>query len=171
MKQDLHWFAVYTNFKAEKKVAERLKEAGFEVYLPLMTTMRQWSDRKKKVKVPLINSYVFVRSTFEGLRPSVRIQGVVGVLKHLGKPAIIRDYEIENMKILLREGDGLEGIHSNLSEQIKPGEPVEITAGPLAGLKAEFVEFQGKSTVIARVQALNSYMRVHVSPEFIREKV
>ena len=54
------WYVVYTKSKQEKKVAEGLKKLGIEAYCPLVTVMKQWSDRKKKVEVPLINSYVFV---------------------------------------------------------------------------------------------------------------
>ena len=51
-----HWFAVYTSPRTEQKVAERLEKEGYEVYLPLVTTLRQWSDRKKKVKIPLMRA-------------------------------------------------------------------------------------------------------------------
>ena len=60
---ELKWFAVYTQSRAEKKVFERLTKADFEAFLPLTTVVKQWSDRKKKVKVPLINSYVFVNTS------------------------------------------------------------------------------------------------------------
>jgi len=55
------WFAAYTRSRNEKKVAGELEEQHIEYYLPLIKTIRQWSDRKKKVEVPLINSYIFVR--------------------------------------------------------------------------------------------------------------
>lgn len=55
------WFALYTMPRTEKKVHARLASKGVDVYLPLVTTVRQWSDRKKKVQVPLIPSIVFVR--------------------------------------------------------------------------------------------------------------
>ena len=55
------WHVIYTAPRAEKKVNERLESQGVETYLPLQKTLRQWSDRKKKVSIPLFNSYVFVR--------------------------------------------------------------------------------------------------------------
>ena len=54
------WFAIYTKPKNEKKVVEGLEKIGVEVYCPMITQVKQWSDRKKKVEMPLINSYVFV---------------------------------------------------------------------------------------------------------------
>lgn len=57
----MNWYVVYTKPKWEKKVAEQLRNKGIECYCPLITQVRQWSDRKKKVEVPLFNSYVFVQ--------------------------------------------------------------------------------------------------------------
>ena len=53
-----NWYAIYTMPRAEKKVYERLVDIGVTSYLPLVTTIRIWSDRKKKVTSPLISSYV-----------------------------------------------------------------------------------------------------------------
>ena len=87
-----------TKPKWEKKVAERLLEIGIESYCPVITQIKQWSDRKKKVEVPLFNSYVFVK-LLESERNSVfQISGVVRYLFWLGKPAIVRDEEINIIK-------------------------------------------------------------------------
>ena len=60
MESVFSWYAVYTAARAEKKVKERLDQIGIENYLPLRTEYRVWSDRKKKVSVPLISGYIFV---------------------------------------------------------------------------------------------------------------
>ena len=57
---DKQWFAIYTRSRNEKKVVAGLLEQGHEAWVPLMKTMRQWSDRKKVVEVPLFNSYIFI---------------------------------------------------------------------------------------------------------------
>jgi len=54
------WYALYTKPKNEKKVTEQLQKSGIEVYCPMVTQIKQWSDRKKKTETPLIPSYVFV---------------------------------------------------------------------------------------------------------------
>lgn len=94
----MNWYVIYTKPKWEKKVAERLLEIGIESYCPVITQIKQWSDRKKKVEVPLFNSYVFVK-LLESERNSVfQISGVVRYLFWLGKPAIVRDEEISVIK-------------------------------------------------------------------------
>lgn len=97
-----NWYVVYTKPKWEKKVAEKLIEAGIECYCPLITQMKQWSDRKKAIEVPLFNSYVFVQLE-DGNRNSVfQVSGVVRYLFWLGKPAIVKDGEIEIIKTSLK---------------------------------------------------------------------
>ena len=70
------WVALYTNPRAEKKVDQNLREAGFESYLPLRRELHTWSDRKKWVETPLLKSYAFVRIT--NLQLSL-VRSIVGV--------------------------------------------------------------------------------------------
>ena len=89
----MNWYVVYTKPRWEKKVVEQLNQKGIECYCPLITQVRQWSDRKKKVDVPLFNSYVFVHLE-ESDRNSVFLSsGVVRYLFWLGKLAVVRAIE------------------------------------------------------------------------------
>ncbi len=81
----MNWYVVYTKPKWEKKVAEQLKNAGVECYCPLIVKIHQWSDRKKKVEVPLFNSYVFVRLAEEDRNLVFQSTGAVRYLFWLGK--------------------------------------------------------------------------------------
>ena len=88
------WYVIYTQPRNEKKVAERLENIGITAYCPLVTQIRQWSDRKKKVQVPLINSYVFVNVSEKEREQVFQVSGIVRFLFWLGKPAVVRDEEI-----------------------------------------------------------------------------
>lgn len=94
----MNWYVVYTKPRWEKKVADQLSKIGIRCYCPLIIQIRQWSDRKKKVEVPLFNSYVFVQ--LEDLDRNLVFQtpGVIRYLFWLGKPAIVRDEEIKAIK-------------------------------------------------------------------------
>ena len=94
----MNWYVVYTKPKWEKKVAEKLVQVGIECYCPLITQIKQWSDRKKKIEVPLFNSYVFVQLPEADRNTVFAIPGVVRYLFWLGKPAIVRDEEINVIK-------------------------------------------------------------------------
>ena len=81
-----HWYAVYVRSRNEKKVYELIKEKDIETYLPLVKTLRQWSDRKKMVEVPLFNSYVFV---YVDLLEHFKVRQVPGIVNFVcfeGKP-------------------------------------------------------------------------------------
>ena len=56
-----NWHAIYVASRQEKKVLEALLNKKIEAYLPLIKTLRQWSDRKKLVEFPLMPGYVFVK--------------------------------------------------------------------------------------------------------------
>ena len=82
--EDPNWYAIFTKPRSEKKVHQRMLDQQIEAFLPLVKTVRQWSDRKKTVEVPLISSYVFVYLPENDLYKTLPVQGTVNVLKYLG---------------------------------------------------------------------------------------
>jgi len=154
-----NWYALYTKPRFEKKVCSLLFENNFNSYLPLVSTIKQWSDRKKKVELPLISSYVFVRTDESSLKKTLSLNGVIRILKHLGKPAIIKDYEIENLKILLEDPDNVNFINEI---HIQKGDPIIVEKGVFRGLIAECVKLNGRFRLIARFEALNNVVEVNI---------
>ena len=135
------WCVLYTKSKQEKKVAEGLKQLGIEAYCPLVTVMKQWSDRKKKVEVPLINSYVFVNIDERQRDEVFQVTGIVRYLFWLGKPAVVRGIEIEALQ------KSLEGIVTSFEVlPFKKNEVVAISSGPFEGLKG-IVKHINKNTI------------------------
>ena len=120
------WFVLYTKPKSEKRVATSLEQANFEVYCPTIKEVRKWSDRKKKVEVPLFKSYIFIRLKERDRAKVFGFPGVIRYLFWLGKPAIARDEEIEIIKDWLENDD-----YDNLEiGEISPGDRVKIKSGP-----------------------------------------
>jgi transcription antitermination factor NusG len=102
------WFVLYTRSNCEKKVSELLTRRGIENYCPLNKVYRQWSDRKKIIDMPLFSSYVFVRVFEKDLMGLKSItSNIVNLIYWLGKPAVVKDQEIDNIKYFLNE-------HSNI---------------------------------------------------------
>ena len=161
-----NWYAIYTMPRAEKKVYERLVDIGVTTYLPLVTTIRIWSDRKKKVTSPLISSFVFVKIEESKLISLYQIQGVTGVLKYLKKPAIIRDTEIENLKILLSDSDNFSILDNPVFEK---GETVRVLKGPFQGLIAQFYQNKGKHRVIVTIDSITTGFEVNVPSSFLEK--
>ena len=159
IKKSTNWFAVYTKSRSEQKVFERIEKAGYKSFLPLTTELRQWSDRKKKVKVPLISSYVFVKVQEKDLAAIYTIPGVVGVLKYLGHPAKITDVEINNLKIVANNKEATKTIAPCL---LTHGKPVQVIKGPFKGLIAVYLLNKGKHRIVVNIEALNSFTEINL---------
>jgi transcriptional antiterminator RfaH len=124
----MNWHVIYTKPKWEKKVAEQLEQAGIEVYCPMVNQIKQWSDRKKKVITPLIPSYVFVNIEEKNRNDVFDIPGVVRYLFWLGKPALVREVEIQTLQESLKESLTAVAISA-----YKPGDTISIPEGPFKG--------------------------------------
>ena len=145
----MSWFVLYIKSRNEIKVTEQLQQLGIEAYCPLVTQVRQWSDRKKKVTVPLIPSYVFVQLEEKERELVFQVSGVVRYLFWLGKPAIVRDAEIEILQQWLQSD-----LEDAQVSSVQPGDKMTITKGPFKG-KEGIVQEASKNRLQLIVLALN----------------
>jgi transcriptional antiterminator RfaH len=148
------WYVIYTNPKAEKKVSQQLATMGIEVYCPLVTTERQWSDRKKKVEVPLFTSYVFVNIAEKDKNRVFDARGVVKYLFWLGKPAIVREEEIAAIKKWLTDE-----VTDFEVDTIKKGDIFEIKEGPFAN-HSGLVQEVGKSAIKLIIESIGVVLTI-----------
>jgi transcription antitermination factor NusG len=102
------WFVVYTRPRWEKKVAATMLAKGIENYCPLNKVTRQWSDRKKIVEEPLFKGYVFVSPEQSDNRDIKKIDGIINYVYWLGKPAVVRESELNTIKKFLQEFNDVE---------------------------------------------------------------
>ena len=132
----MNWYVVYTKPKWEKKVVEQLEKFRIECYCPTIEKVQQWSDRKKKVQVPLFNSYVFVCLDDKDRTDVFQYSGVVRYLFWLGKPAIVRDEEIKVIKQWLEKPNA-----SSIDvSPYKIGDKVKLESGPFLNQEAVIKE-------------------------------
>ena len=121
------WFAVYTKPRWEKKVNGLLAAKGIDTYCPLNRVRKKWSDRVKMVEEPLFKSYVFVHVT-ESDHTRVRMtNGVLNYVYWNGKPAIIKEREIDTIKKFLNDYENVQAIAAPLA----PRQKVRIETGLL----------------------------------------
>lgn len=130
------WYTVYTKPRWEKKVYALLTQQGIEAYCPLNRVRKKWSDRMKWVEEPLFKSYVFVRMAEEEQAEVRMINGVVNFVYWLGKPAIIRDKEIEVIRKFLDEFDEVQAIPLDIQTDAR----VRIRRGALMDKEAKVVK-------------------------------
>lgn len=144
----MNWYALYTKPRNEKKVEEQLLKMGLEVFCPKISVVKQWSDRKKKVSQPLIPSYVFIKIKEQERDLVFSVSGVVRYLFFLGKPAIIKESEINAMKETLNHDFKEVGVMD-----LEKGQKFTIEEGTFKGQEATFIEQKG-SKIILRLESL-----------------
>ena len=132
------WYVLYIKARNEKKTALMLEKFGIEVYCPTIKEVRQWSDRKKTVEVPLFNSYIFVHLAPNERELVYEAPGVVRYLFWLNRPAIVKAKEIDTLKQWLSGA-----VLAAKVQTLKAGDRLSISLGP----------FKGKEGVIQRVNA------------------
>ncbi|MUH38104.1 UpxY family transcription antiterminator [Zobellia amurskyensis] len=136
------WYVLKVKQGYEKKVTEGLTKMNIQVYCPIVKEVRFWSDRKKTVETPLIKSYVFIKSTEANRSTAFSVHGVERYLFWLGKPAIVRNEEIEVLKDWV-SNDAVEDV---VYAQLQPGDRATIRRGLLKDQVA-IVRHVGKTRV------------------------
>ncbi|MDB9748719.1 UpxY family transcription antiterminator [Polaribacter sp.] len=141
-----NWYVLYTKPRNELKVMERFLSAGFEAYTPFKTEIRKWSDRNKKIRVPLLTSIVLVKVAKNATDSVFGIPGVVRFLFEGGKRAEIYDAEVLAMKAHLEEN------YISVEKKLLKGDTVVV---PSINEEATVLSVKGKS-IIAELNKLGA---------------
>ena len=159
------WHALYVSSRQEKNAVKILLEKSIEAYVPLVKTMKQWSDRKKMVELPLMNGYIFVRiEPSEGERVR-QTKGVVNFVRSDGKIAVVRQEEIDRLKQLIELGYQMEA--SGISREYKEGQKVKITSGALKGIEGFVVESKEGKSIDILLESIGQSIRVKLPKEIL----
>jgi transcription antitermination factor NusG len=151
------WNAIYTRHQHEKTVAENLARIGVEVFLPTYNVIRQWTDRKKCVSLPLFPCYVFLRASSGRRGQILATPGVHSFVIFGGRPADIPDLELAAIR---------KAVESSLQVEPHPflqcGDWVRVNSGPLVGIEGILVRKKGSHRLILSLQLLGKSMAVEV---------
>ncbi len=158
-----HWYAIYTRPRHEKKVFEQLVEKRIESYLPLITRVRQWKDRKKKVEMPLFNSYLFVRIDYKSRFAVLQTKGVVKIVNFNGVPAVVPDWQIESLRKMLEHPEKI-----RLENYIRPGEIVEVVEGPFKGMRGTVRKTKGETRLIVTIEGIMQSVSVEIDSDLVK---
>ena len=161
------WYAIYTKPRWEKKIDSVLIRKGIESWCPLQKVERQWSDRKKIIEEPLFKSYVFVRIDDTERSKVVMTDGALNFVYYLGKPAVIKDEEVENIKLYLAEKDARITIISD--EDFSSGDLVKVKYGVFMDQEGTVVR-GGRKKVYVQLQGLGQVMIVEFPVTFLTVK-
>ncbi len=159
-KEDKKWFAVYVKSRNEKKVFKLLDDINIESFLPLITRVKLWSDRRKKVEEPLFRSYIFVKISLKDYYTVLNIPGVVKFVCFEKNPVPVPENQIVAIKQYINEDDLHDDINYN---DFKEGEMVMIKFGQMKGLVGRFVKIKGKHRIIIEIEAVGQSLPISIS--------
>ncbi|MEP7165518.1 MAG: UpxY family transcription antiterminator [Ferruginibacter sp.] len=144
MNEEKNWYVVYTRPRWEKKVAGIMLAKGIEHYCPLNKVMKQWSDRKKIILEPLFKGYIFVKLQDTIKWEIKNIDGILNFVYWLGKPAVVKEEEIDTIRKFLQEFSGVEVIERQLDVNSR----VLIKQGVLMNYHGIIVEITGNKAKV-----------------------
>jgi transcription antitermination factor NusG len=156
------WHALYVRSRCEKKVLMQLEDMGIQAYLPMISTVKQWSDRRKKVQEPLFKSYVFVFSNDKQYISILNVYGVVKFVCFEKEAVVVPENQILAIKKFVSEYENGEEYKMNNDEELKVGQMVRIINGPMKGLTGRLDTIRNKRHLIVYIDVVGQCIPVHI---------
>ena len=163
-----NWYAVYTKRHYEQKLFDCITKLNDELdleceaYLPTIVEETQWSDRKKKKRVPLFKNYVFVKHDDNGFEKIKRLPGFCNYVRFAVSPAILKQEQIGMIKSALEHHKV-----SISSLKLMQGEKVRICKGPMSNYEGTLIEDQNSSKVAIEVKHFNQCLLINVAHDHV----
>ena len=158
------WYAIYVRSRNEKKVNELLEKDDIDTYLPLLKTLKQWSDRKKWVEEPLFRSYLFVHISRPEYMRVLQTDGVVRFITFEGKPVPVPPRQILAIKQFLNKEEDPELV----SGKFEVGDRVEIIRGSLKGLTGNLIDMRGKQKVKIEIESIGKSIFLTIPKSYLK---
>ena len=159
------WFAVYTRYRAEKYVCDKLTKKGIENYVPLLKYTRVYTRKKKQVELPLISCYIFVYITKDEYLKVLQTENVISFLKIGGTMISIPEKEIDIMKWVVGE-EIVDKVHNG---PLQKGNKVEVVSGNLTGIKGTVIKRKSKKYVQVSLESLGYTLDLNISEDMLQK--
>jgi transcription antitermination factor NusG len=157
------WYALTTRYHHEKTVHARLQQKALTSFLPLHSTCRQWSDRRKQIAEPLFSCYVFVKIALKESLAVLQTDGAIRLVSFNHVPVPIPENQIDAVRRLLAEKISFEKV-----SDWEIGQHVEVIAGPFKGMQGILQRIKGRSRLVIAVEALRQALAVEVDAALVR---
>jgi len=153
------WHVFYLRPRAENRVCRILTSLDYEVFWPVIQSVRIWKNRqKKKIKFPLFPNYLFVYTYAHELYQIKSLSQVVSYVTCGGKPSTISDQEIEGIRRMLELGRAI-----TVETKFSKGERVRIVSGPLKGYEGVLIKQHSKTRFGIQLKAINHTILIDVT--------
>jgi transcription antitermination factor NusG len=143
-------------------VADILSRKGFEIFLPLYSTIHRWKDRNKQLSLPLYPGYVFVYDNLERKLPILTTPGVHSIVGMAGCPEPIPDSEIHTVKRIVESSLAVEP-----HPYLRCGDRVRVLMGPLEGIEGILVRKKNDFRLVLSVEMLMKSVAVEIDAALV----
>jgi transcription antitermination factor NusG len=157
---EIHWYAVRTRSRHEKIATQQLESRGLETFLPLVNQVRQWSDRKKEVELPLFSGYCFVRLNYSSSERRLGVLQTHGVVSFVGVQRTgvpIPDSQIEDLRTLLNNK-----IPMKERTFLQVGQRVRVRGGALDGVEGILTSQSGERSLVLSIESIQRSLSIRV---------
>lgn len=159
------WYAVNVLSRHEKKIYKLLLEKGIETSLPLTKTIRQWSDRKKRVDLPLFSGYIFVRIDIGKDKLNVlKTNGIVRFIGIQNNPSKIPNEQIHWIHMMVEESADVRN-----ETKIPIGQQVCVTTGPFKGAEGVVIRTGNRSRLVINVESIMHVVSIEINPNYLKK--
>lgn len=158
-----NWFALCVKPRHERTSAAALRFKGYQEFVPLYRSRRQWSDRVKELELPLFAGYVFCRFDVRYRQPILTTPGIQRIVGAGREPVPVLDSEIEALQKLARSG-----IPAEPWPFLETGCRVGVEDGPLRGVEGILLEVKHQERLVLSVSLLSRSIAVEVDRRWVR---
>lgn len=158
------WFVIYTKYKTEKYVLDKLSKKGITAYVPLISYTKRYASKLKEYQVPLINCYVFVKITKDEYVKVLETEYVSAFLKNRGNLTDVKEDEIQILRKIVGENEEFEVGEIEFTK----GKKVEIISGNLTGIVGKLIEQKGKSEFVIELESIGYQFRMNIDKTSLR---
>ncbi len=153
------WYAIQTRSRHEKLVNHHLQMRGMSSYLPTITKTHLWSDRRKKVELPLFPGYLFIQliPCNEWRVKVLRTPGVVRFVGCAPEGSAIPEEQIASVRTI---------VDRNMTCVSHPflevGQRVRVRGGALDGVEGIFLRRNSDHVLVISVGAIQRSLAVSI---------
>jgi len=161
------WCVIHSKPRQEHKALEHLENQGFDAWLPLIEVQSLKSGKLSLQSEPMFSRYLFIqldlaKDNWASIRST---RGVHQLLRHGQQISVVSDEVVQSLKQAIE-------VHSP-QEFFKPGDRVQVIAGPFQGLVATFQKiltlFTGDERAIAMLDILGKAQMMNFDLKHVRK--
>lgn len=166
----MSWYALRVTYGRELKFQQRLRDAGFETFVPMKRKTIEKCDRKITLVVPAVSNLCFVNSRKHDLDAFMTSLGESCAARYIwdratSGPAVVPDKPMQDfMHICNVMSDEVLYINE-LSSKLKAGQKVRVLEGPFRGVEGVVVRIKRSRRVVVELPGMLAVATTYISPK------